>query len=263
MIVMTLGRQIADVVGGQVHGDGDDAGHRARRRSTRAPSSPVACSRRWPASTSTGTTSPRRPSRTVPRRSSPRRPVDAPCVVVDDVTAALGRLATHVLGRSIRSSSRSPGRRARPASRTCSPHVLEPSGTTVAPAGSFNNELGVPLTVLRADQETQYLVVEMGARGVGHIASLCRIAPPDVGWCSTSAMPTSASSARPTSPPRRRARSSRRSRPTAPRCSTPTTPRSPPWRRARRRGSSRSASRRRRRPGRRAARRRRRAASSR
>ena len=58
--------------------------------------------------------------------------------------------------------------------------VLEPSGPTIAPVGSFNNELGVPLTVLRADQETRYLVVEMGARGVGHIASLCRIAPPDV-----------------------------------------------------------------------------------
>ena len=81
---------------------------------------------------------------------------------------------------SIRSSSRSPAHRARPASRTCSPQVLEPSGTTIAPAGSFNNELGVPLTVLRADQETRFLVVEMGARGVGHIASLCRIAPPDV-----------------------------------------------------------------------------------
>ena len=38
----------------------------------------------------------------------------------------------------------------------------------------------MPLTVLRADPETRYLVIEMGARGIGHIASLCRIAPPDI-----------------------------------------------------------------------------------
>jgi UDP-N-acetylmuramoyl-tripeptide--D-alanyl-D-alanine ligase len=50
----------------------------------------------------------------------------------------------------------------------------------VATAGNLNNELGVPLTVLRCISETEYLVVEMGARGTGHIAELCRIAPPDV-----------------------------------------------------------------------------------
>src|SRR5690606_8265603 len=52
---------------------------------------------------------------------------------------------------------------------------------TVAPEGSFNNELGVPLTILRTDAATRFLVLEMGARGLGHIAALCRIAPPDVG----------------------------------------------------------------------------------
>ena len=50
----------------------------------------------------------------------------------------------------------------------------------MATAGNFNNELGVPLTVLRADRDTAYLVVEMGARGLGHIAYLCEIAPPRV-----------------------------------------------------------------------------------
>lgn len=46
---------------------------------------------------------------------------------------------------------------------------------------SFNNELGVPLTLLNAPGDTEVLVVEMGARGVGHIAELCEIARPDVG----------------------------------------------------------------------------------
>ena len=58
--------------------------------------------------------------------------------------------------------------------------VLAGVGETVATVGNLNNELGVPLTVLRGTADTGYLVVEMGARGIGHLAELCRIAPPDV-----------------------------------------------------------------------------------
>ncbi len=108
------------------------------------------------------------------------RPVDEPCIVVDDVTVALARLATHVLGRLDPVVVAITGSQGKTSVKDLLAAVLEPSGTTIAPVGSFNNELGVPLTVLRADQETRFLLVEMGARGVGHIASLCRIAPPDV-----------------------------------------------------------------------------------
>ncbi len=55
------------------------------------------------------------------------------------------------------------------------------AGPTVHPPGSFNNEIGLPLTVLRADAATRHLVLEMGARGIGHIAYLTGIARPDVG----------------------------------------------------------------------------------
>ncbi len=58
--------------------------------------------------------------------------------------------------------------------------LLEPTGPTVSPIGNLNNELGVPLTVARIEPTTRFLVAEMGARGIGHIAYLCRIAPPDV-----------------------------------------------------------------------------------
>ena len=51
----------------------------------------------------------------------------------------------------------------------------------MAPPGSFNNELGHPYTVLQADPETRFLVLEMGARGVGHMRYLCEIAPPRIG----------------------------------------------------------------------------------
>jgi UDP-N-acetylmuramoyl-tripeptide--D-alanyl-D-alanine ligase len=58
--------------------------------------------------------------------------------------------------------------------------VLAEFATTVAPQGSFNNELGLPRTVFEITSDTRYLVAEMGARGKGHIAYLCGIAPPDV-----------------------------------------------------------------------------------
>jgi UDP-N-acetylmuramoyl-tripeptide--D-alanyl-D-alanine ligase len=59
--------------------------------------------------------------------------------------------------------------------------LLARLGPTVAPPNSFNNELGLPWTVLRADEHTRHLVLEMSARGVGHIAALARIAPPSIG----------------------------------------------------------------------------------
>lgn len=59
--------------------------------------------------------------------------------------------------------------------------VLSRAGTVVAPPESFNNELGHPYTVLRADRGTDYLVLELSARGIGHIAALTRIAQPRIG----------------------------------------------------------------------------------
>ncbi|WP_410575091.1 UDP-N-acetylmuramoyl-tripeptide--D-alanyl-D-alanine ligase [Amycolatopsis sp. cmx-4-61] len=59
--------------------------------------------------------------------------------------------------------------------------LLEPLGPTIAPPGSFNNELGHPWTALRADAGTRHLVLELSARGPGHIAHLAEIAPPKIG----------------------------------------------------------------------------------
>lgn len=55
------------------------------------------------------------------------------------------------------------------------------SRRTHASQKSFNNELGVPLTLLNAPEHTEVLIVEMGARGIGHIAELCEIARPTIG----------------------------------------------------------------------------------
>lgn len=59
--------------------------------------------------------------------------------------------------------------------------VLRPLGAVVAPPGSFNNELGHPWTALRADETSKFLVLELSARGVGHVAALAHAAPPRIG----------------------------------------------------------------------------------
>ncbi|WP_374929284.1 UDP-N-acetylmuramoyl-tripeptide--D-alanyl-D-alanine ligase [Kytococcus sedentarius] len=59
--------------------------------------------------------------------------------------------------------------------------VLAQAGPTIAPIESYNSEVGVPLTVCRLEPTTEYLVVEMGASGPGHIAYLTAIVPPRVG----------------------------------------------------------------------------------
>jgi UDP-N-acetylmuramoyl-tripeptide--D-alanyl-D-alanine ligase len=59
--------------------------------------------------------------------------------------------------------------------------ILEREGETVAPAGSFNNEVGAPFSMLGVTEQSKYLIVEMGASGIGEIASLISIVTPDVG----------------------------------------------------------------------------------
>jgi UDP-N-acetylmuramoyl-tripeptide--D-alanyl-D-alanine ligase len=110
------------------------------------------------------------------------RPVGRPAVVVDDVVEALGRLATHVLGRlpdvTVVAVTGSSGKTS---TKDLIAQVAAVVGPTVAAAGSFNTEIGLPVTVLRIDHGTRVLVLEMGARGLGHIAYLCTIAQPDIG----------------------------------------------------------------------------------
>ena len=59
--------------------------------------------------------------------------------------------------------------------------ILSEEGPTVAPEGSFNNQVGAPISMLRIDHATRFLIVEMGASGTGEIARLVSIAKPDIG----------------------------------------------------------------------------------
>jgi UDP-N-acetylmuramoyl-tripeptide--D-alanyl-D-alanine ligase len=110
------------------------------------------------------------------------RPVDGPTIVVDDVLLALGRWARALLDRlpevTVVGVTGSAGKTT---AKDLLASALERLGPTIAPPGSFNNELGLPLTVLRADAGTRWLVLEMGARDKGHLAYLCDIARPRIG----------------------------------------------------------------------------------
>ena len=109
------------------------------------------------------------------------RPVGVPAVVVDDTVRALGRLAAGVLARlpdlTVVGVTGSSGKTS---TKDLLAQVLGRLGPVVAPVGSFNNDIGLPLTVLRADGETRYLVLEYSARGPGHIGRLTGVAPPHV-----------------------------------------------------------------------------------
>ena len=109
------------------------------------------------------------------------RPVGVPAVVVPDQQEALGALAHHVLEQlpDVRVLAVT-GSQGKTSTKDVLTAVLDAAAPTVATHGSFNNELGLPLTVLRAEPGTAYLLLEMGARGKGHLAELCRIARPDV-----------------------------------------------------------------------------------
>ena len=109
-----------------------------------------------------------------------QRPVDVPHIVVDDSVAALGRLGRAVYDRSRATVVGITGSSGKTTTKDLLGQVLAGHAETVATAASFNNEIGLPLTVCRLTSDTRYLVVEMSARDVGHIRALAGIAPPDI-----------------------------------------------------------------------------------
>jgi len=132
------------------------------------------------------------------------REVDAPAVIVPPVQAvsssyvlaadtegagagvlaALAVLARHVVDTLVADGLLVvgiTGSSGKTSTKDLTAHLLEGLGETIAPPGSFNNELGHPWTALRATPSTRHLVLELSARGPGHVAALCRVAPPRIG----------------------------------------------------------------------------------
>jgi len=111
------------------------------------------------------------------------RPVaDLPCVVVADVQAAFVSLARALVDRNAQVVVVAvTGSSGKTSTKDLLLSVLQCHGETVANVGSLNSEVGVPLTVCRITPTTAYLVLEMGARAIGHLDYLTRIAPPQIG----------------------------------------------------------------------------------
>ncbi len=102
--------------------------------------------------------------------------------VLDPVIHAIAKLSLHVRtsmnGVEVIGVTGSSGKTS---TKDMIGQVLSHAGVTHAPAGSLNNELGLPLTLLSAPLDTKYLVTEMGMRGLGHITHLCTLAKPTIG----------------------------------------------------------------------------------
>jgi UDP-N-acetylmuramoyl-tripeptide--D-alanyl-D-alanine ligase len=107
--------------------------------------------------------------------------VDAAAVEVADTQAALAAIGRHARSRLPDRVVGITGSVGKTSVKDLLAAALGARWRTSASPGSFNNELGVPLTLVNAPADTEALVVEMGARGIGHIAQLCGWARPTVG----------------------------------------------------------------------------------
>ncbi|MEV6397617.1 UDP-N-acetylmuramoyl-tripeptide--D-alanyl-D-alanine ligase [Streptomyces sp. NPDC051907] len=109
------------------------------------------------------------------------RPLEVPAIVVDDVQSALGALARAVVSRLGVDVVALTGSAGKTSTKDLIAQVVQRHAPTVWTPGSLNNEIGLPLTALTASEETRHLVLEMGARGIGHIRYLTSLTPPRIG----------------------------------------------------------------------------------
>ena len=106
-------------------------------------------------------------------------------IAVDDTMAALsaaGRYARSLIAGPVVGITGSVGKTS---AKDLLAGALAASRPTHASTKSFNNEIGVPLTLLNTPDDAEAVVLEMGARGIGHIATLCDVASPTVGIVTT------------------------------------------------------------------------------
>lgn len=104
--------------------------------------------------------------------------------MVEDTVLALGALAKHNIDAACVGNAFTvigiTGSVGKTTTKDLMKALLAHIGPTIAPVGSFNNEIGLPLTSLKVHAETRFLVAEMGANHVGEIANLTSLVPPDI-----------------------------------------------------------------------------------
>jgi len=116
--------------------------------------------------------------------SSARPDLDIPQIRVVDTVTALSELAKFVL-ELVRPSGLKvigiTGSNGKTSAKNMLAAITSRVGKTVAPQDSFNNEVGLPLTVLRLEPDTEFLILELGASGLGSIQQLANWTRPDIG----------------------------------------------------------------------------------
>jgi UDP-N-acetylmuramoyl-tripeptide--D-alanyl-D-alanine ligase len=105
-------------------------------------------------------------------------------IVVKDSVEALGKLATYVIAK-LHEAGRLrvvavTGSNGKTSTKNMLRSILEKFGNTITPIESYNNEVGAPISMLKADFETDFLVAELGAGGIGSIKYLAEMCQPDV-----------------------------------------------------------------------------------
>ncbi|MEY4276199.1 MAG: hypothetical protein RIS26_662 [Actinomycetota bacterium] len=111
--------------------------------------------------------------------------VDLPQIRVGDVVIALGKLAAAVLAKVRLAGNLKvvgiTGSNGKTSTKNMLRAILSQAGETIAPIESYNNEVGAPISVLKVNEQTRYLVAELGAGGLGSIEYLANITKPDIG----------------------------------------------------------------------------------
>ncbi|WP_418906952.1 UDP-N-acetylmuramoyl-tripeptide--D-alanyl-D-alanine ligase [Glutamicibacter endophyticus] len=108
-----------------------------------------------------------------------------PAIIVPDAVEAMGQIAAHIV-RHLKATNDATvigitGSAGKTTTKDLLAGILSAEAPTVSPIGSYNGEVGVPLTVFQATADTKYLVIEMGATGIGHLNYLCDMVHPQIG----------------------------------------------------------------------------------
>lgn len=116
--------------------------------------------------------------------SQARSDLNLPQILVADTVLALSELARFVL-ETVRPNGLRvvgiTGSNGKTSAKNMLASITSRVGKTISPQDSFNNEVGLPLTVLRLEPDTQFLILELGASGLGSIESLASWTRPDIG----------------------------------------------------------------------------------
>lgn len=110
------------------------------------------------------------------------RALDLPVaqVVVQDTKLALGQLAADVHQRSQTATVAITGSCGKTTVKEMTASILQQKGKVLFTAGNFNNDIGVPLTLLRSQEDDDYAVIELGANHIGEIAYTTRLVKPQI-----------------------------------------------------------------------------------